>query len=166
VPFQPTGPWLHGCNPKPGFEKVSILMLAATADRFVAYAPGGAPEYPSGRYPGMEQTRDAWLAALGIQGPAEVDQLPDLVQGDSYEPHSGVTSSHIERYRYPAGPAGQELWFYKAIGSGHAWPSPTQLWNGLWQRFGKANQDIDFADHAWEFFQRHKLSPEGNTRRN
>jgi fermentation-respiration switch protein FrsA (DUF1100 family) len=33
--------------------------------------------------------------------------------------------------------------------------NPTQMWNGLWRQFGKTNQDIDFADHAWEFFKRH-----------
>jgi hypothetical protein len=30
-----------------------------------------------------------------------------------------------------------------------------QSWSGLWEKFGKTNQDIDFADHAWSFFQRH-----------
>ena len=38
---------------------------------------------------------------------------------------------------------------------GHAWPSPTQSWQGLWKRFGKNNPDLDFADEAWTFFQRH-----------
>jgi len=39
---------------------------------------------------------------------------------------------------------------------GHWWPNPTQMWPSLWQRFGKTNQDIDFADEAWTFFQRHR----------
>jgi hypothetical protein len=32
------------------------------------------------------------------------------------------------------------------------------MWKGLWATFGKTNQDIDFADQAWEFFQRHRKS--------
>jgi hypothetical protein len=30
------------------------------------------------------------------------------------------------------------------------------MWGGLWARFGKTNQDVDFADEAWAFFQRHR----------
>ena len=156
VPFQPTGEWLHACHPKPGHERVSIAMVAATNDRFVSYAAGGSPEYPNAHYPGMEQTRDAWLAAMKIAGPATVDRFPDVVQGDSYTPHTGRTSSTIERQRYPKGPDGQELWYYKAEGMGHWWPNPVQMWPGLWKRFGKTNQDIDFAEQAWEFFRRHR----------
>jgi poly(3-hydroxybutyrate) depolymerase len=38
---------------------------------------------------------------------------------------------------------------------GHGWPNPVQIWSRLWHLFGKTNQDIDFADQAWEFFKRH-----------
>jgi poly(3-hydroxybutyrate) depolymerase len=107
----------------------------------------------------MEQTRDAWLAAMKIHGPPTIDKFPDVIQGDSYKPHTGVISSTIERQRYPLGPDGQELWYYKAVGMGHWWPNPVQLWQGLWERFGKTNQDIDFADQAWEFFRRHPKRP-------
>ena len=155
LPFQPSGDWLHSCHPKPGYERVSIAMLAATADPFISYAPGSSRQYPAAQYPGMEQTRDAWLAAMKIQGPATIDKFPDSVQRDSYEPHTGLASSTIERQRYPLGPDGQELWYYKAEGMGHWWPNPTQMWGGLWEQFGKTNQDIDFADHVWEFFKRH-----------
>jgi polyhydroxybutyrate depolymerase len=156
LPFQPTGEWLHACHLKPGHERVSIAMLAATNDRFISYAAGGSAEYPNANYPGMEQTRDAWLAAMKIAGPATVDRFPDVVQGDSHTPHTGRTSSTIERQRYPSGPDGQELWYYKAEGMGHWWPNPVQMWSGLWERFGKTNQDIDFAEQAWEFFRRHR----------
>jgi polyhydroxybutyrate depolymerase len=155
LPFQPSGPWLFGCHPRPGHERVSIAMLAATDDPFISYGPGSSREYPAARYPGMEQTRDAWLSALGISGEPEVDAFPDVVQGDSYEPETGRASSTIERRRYPPGPDGRELWYYKAVGMGHAWPNPTQTWGGLWRRFGKTNQDVDFADEAWAFFRRH-----------
>jgi len=155
LPFQPTGTWRLGCHPRPGYERVSIAMLAATDDPFVSYAPGGSREYPDAGYPGMEQTRDAWLAALAISGTPDVDVFPDVVQGDSYQPHTGRLTSTIERQRYRPGPDGRELWFYKAVGMGHWWPSPVQAWSGLWPRFGKTNQDIDFADEAWTFFQRH-----------
>src|SRR5262245_5568279 len=72
-PFQPTGVCRHHRHPNPGHERVSIAMLAATHDRFVSYAPGGSAEYPQARYPGMEQTRDAWLAAMGIRGAPPVE---------------------------------------------------------------------------------------------
>ena len=160
LPFQPNGPWVWSCHPRPGHQRISIAMLAATSDRFISYAAGGSPEYPAARYPGMEQTRDAWLAALGIHGAPTVDGFPDVVQGDSYTPHTGLNSSTIARYRYPPGVEGQELWYYKAEGMGHWWPNPTQIYDRLWPRFGKTNQDVDFADEVWAFFQRHaKAAP-------
>jgi polyhydroxybutyrate depolymerase len=155
LPFQPSGPWLHGCHPRPGHERVSIAMVAATDDPQISYEPGPSRAYPLARYPGMEKTRDAWLAALGLSGPPEIDELPDRVTGDSYEPQTGRRTSTVERQRYRAGPDGRELWFYKAIGMGHAWPNPTQSLPILWDWLGKTNQDIDFADEAWRFFQRH-----------
>ncbi len=155
LPFQPQGGWLFSCHPKPGHERISIAMLGATHDRFISYKPGGSPEYPSARYPGEEQARDVWLAAMKIHGPPTIDRFPDVVAGDSYTPYTGLTTSSIERQRYPPGPEGQELWYYKAVGMGHWWPNPIQMWSGLWQRFGKTNQDVDFADQAWEFFKRH-----------
>jgi hypothetical protein len=36
------------------------------------------------------------------------------------------------------------------------WPHPMPMWPDLWSRFGKANQDVDFAEDAWAFFQRHR----------
>jgi polyhydroxybutyrate depolymerase len=158
LPFQPKGPWLHGCHPHPGYELVSIAMLAATDDPFIAYGAGNSREYPEARYPGMEATRDAWLTALGLSGPPEVDQLADVVQADSYEPDTHRLTSTVRRERYRAGPDGRELWFYQAVGMGHAWPNPNQIASVLWPRFGKTNQDIDFADEAWAFFKRHAKS--------
>lgn len=155
LPFQPTGGWLLRCHPRPGYDRVSIAMVAATSDPFIAYEEGGSREYPEAHYPGMERARDVWVAALGLAGPPEIDALPDLVQTDSYEPDSGRTNSTIERQRYRPGPDGREFWYYKAVGMGHAWPSPTPSWSGLWRRLGKNNQDVDFADEAWTFFQRH-----------
>lgn len=156
VPFQPSGPWLHSCHPKPGYHNVSIAMLASTHDRFVSYTPGGAHFYPDANYPGMEQTRDAWLTAMQIQGAPEVVAMPDMVSGDSFTPHTGLSTSTIERQQYPMGPQGQELWYYKAVGMGHWWPNPAQSWAGIWEELGKTNQDIDFTDEAWSFFKRHK----------
>jgi polyhydroxybutyrate depolymerase len=155
LPFQPTGPWLHHCHPKPGHERISIAMLAATHDPSISYAPGGSRDYPSARYPGMEETRDAWLATMKIQGAPTIDQFPDRIQGDSYEPHTRLNTSTILRLRYPLGPDGQEFWYYKAEGMGHCWPNPEQTWSGIWEQFGKTNQDIDFAEQAWEFFKLH-----------
>ena len=155
LPFQPGGEWLMHCNPVAGYGGVSIAMLAATADPFVAYEPGPSRRYPDAHYPGMERTRDAWLGALGISGPPSTEELPDRVLEDSYEPHSGLTSSHVVRSTYARGPAGQELVYYRAVGAGHWWPHSTQIWSGLWPTFGKTNQDLDFADHSWAFFQRH-----------
>ena len=155
LPFQPSGEWLMRCNLVAGLGSVSIAMLAATADPFISYERGPSRRYPDARYPGMEATRDAWLSALGITGPPTVEALPDRVPGDSYEPDSGMTSSSVERFTYARGPAGQELVYYRTVGAGHWWPSPTQSFTGLWATFGKTNQDIDFAEQAWDFFRRH-----------
>jgi polyhydroxybutyrate depolymerase len=155
VPFQPSGPWLRECHARLGYERVSIAMVAATDDPFVAYAEGPSRVYPQKHFPGMEATRDSWLAALGLSGDPVIEPFPDVVRGDSYEPMTGRTSSTIERQRYGPGPDGRELWFYKATGMGHAWPNPAASWKGLWNLFGKRNQDIDFADEAWSFFERH-----------
>jgi polyhydroxybutyrate depolymerase len=155
LPFQPTGGWRLHCHPRPGYDRISIAMVAATNDPFISYESGGSREYPEAHYPGMEAARDAWVAALGLAGPPEIDALPDLVQTDSHQPDSGRAGSTIERQRYRPGPDGRELWYYRAVGMGHAWPSPIESWRGLWPRFGKNNQDLDFADEAWTFFQRH-----------
>jgi polyhydroxybutyrate depolymerase len=155
LPFQPTGGWRLHCHPRPGYEGVSIAMLAATDDPYISYGRGGSRQYPEARYPGMEQARDAWVSSLGLAGAPEIDALPDVVQGDSYQPDSGRTTSTLERQRYRPGPDGREFWYYKATGMGHAWPNPTQLPAVLWPRFGKTNQDVDFADEAWAFFRRH-----------
>jgi polyhydroxybutyrate depolymerase len=155
LPFQPTGDWCWNCNVHPDCGKVPIAMLAATADTFISYEPGSSIQYPTAIYPGMEQTRDAWLSAMGISGTPSFESFPDTVNSDSYEPQSGLTSSYIELYKYPAGSLGSEFWYYKAVGAGHWWPNPTQMYATLWETFGKTNQDIDFADQAWAFFQRH-----------
>jgi polyhydroxybutyrate depolymerase len=155
LPFAPSGVWRHHCHVKPGYNRVSIAMVAATHDPSISYTPGPSRLYRQARYPGMEQTRDAWMSAMNIQGPATIEKVPDTVARDSYQPDTGLDTSTIEIQRYPMGPQGQELLFYKAKGMGHRWPNPTQTWNGLWKMFGKTNQDIDFCDHAWEFFQRH-----------
>jgi polyhydroxybutyrate depolymerase len=155
LPFEPKGPWLLRCHPHAGYERISIAMVAATADPFISYGPGPSREFPDARYPGMEAARDAWVQALGLMTPPAVDELPDVVHGDSFEPDTRRTTSLVRRQRYSGAADGRELWFYEAVGMGHAWPNPTQLWQDLWPRFGKTNQDIDFADEAWSFFKRH-----------
>ncbi len=155
LPFQPAGIWLFYCNVHQDLGKVPIAMLAATADPFIAYQPGSSVRYPSAQYPGMEQTRDAWLSTMGISDAPTVEDFPDAVKTDSYQPQSGMTDSYVELYKYPPGLSGSELWYYKAVGAGHWWPNPTQMYYTLWPTYGKTNQDIDFADQAWAFFQRH-----------
>ena len=155
LPFLPSGGWLLNCHVQPGHDRISIAMVAATEDPFITYGGGGSREYPQARYPGMEHARDVWVAELGLTGPPQVDAIPDVVDGDSYQPDTGLTSSTFERQRYLPAPDGRELWYYKATGMGHAWPDPTASWPGLWKRLGKNNQDLDFAGEAWTFFQRH-----------
>ena len=58
LPFQPAGLWLHACHPKPGHERVSIAMLAATNDAS-SRTRRRLTRYPNAAYPGMEETRDA-----------------------------------------------------------------------------------------------------------
>ena len=155
LPFQPAGTWLFNCNVHPDNGTVPMAMLAATADYFISYQPGGSAQYPDAQYPGMEETRDVWLSAMGITGAPTFVSFPDTVKTDSYQPQSGVKDSYVELYKYPSGTLGAEFWYYKAVGAGHWWPNPTQMYYTLWATYGKTNQDIDFADQAWAFFQRH-----------
>jgi hypothetical protein len=92
---------------------------------------------------------------MKIQGAPTIDKFPGRLQGDFYEPATHLSTSTVFRQRYPLGPDGQEFWYCKAEGMGYCWPNPEQTWSGIWEQFGKTNQDIDFADQAWEFFQRH-----------
>jgi len=155
LPWHTDGAWLHQCNPHEDAGTVSIAMYAATADRFIPYQQGMGIQFPDNSYPGMEETRDHWLAQMGIAGEPTVEVKPNSVSDDAYEPYTGVTDSTVEVYRYPTGVDGVEYWFYKADHAGHWWPNPTQIVDFFWEDFGKTNQDIDFADEAWTFFQRH-----------
>ena len=155
VPFQPKGRWLQHCEPKPGFREVSVAFLAGTADPHVSYAPGQSAHYRDAVYPGMEETRDAWLEGMGIEGTPTVTRYPDTARDDSYEPQSGMKSSTLEAWSYPPGPRGQEFLYLKGIGMGHWWPNPRPSPESFWPGFGKTNRDVDFADLAWEFFRRH-----------
>lgn len=62
--------------------------------------------------------------------------------GQATRDSSDMSASHLE----------------PAIGMGQRRPHPMQTWTGLWKTFGKNNQDLEFCDHAWEFFQRHLKS--------
>ena len=154
LPFQPSGPWLQSCHPQPGHERVSIAMLGATDDRFISYTPGGSPEYPSARYPGMEQTRDAWLAAMGIRGAPTIDKFPDVIRGDSLTPHR-PGQQHDRATAVSVGARRSGALVLQSRRNGTLVAAPVQMWPDLWERFGKTNQDIDFADQAWKFFKRH-----------
>ena len=69
LPFQPTGIWQLQCHPHPGYDRISILMVAATDDPFISYGGGSSREYPAARYPRMEQALDVWVAAVLGQVP-------------------------------------------------------------------------------------------------
>ena len=155
MPFQPNGDyWQAACQLTEQTGQVSIAMFASTADPIIPYE--GNEPFPNGFfYPAMESARDTWLSKMAITGEPTFKTLSDITSGDSYKPVSGLDSSYVELYQYPKGPQGQEFWYYKGIGSGHNWPHPQQIWEGGWSILGKANQDMDFAEQAWAFFQRH-----------
>ena len=155
--FSRAGPWLHGCHPRPGHDRISIAMLAATDDPFISYAPGGSREYPAARYPGMEATRDAWLAALGLSGAAR--DRPASPTSCRATPTSRRPAARAARSNDSAIAPAAGRTRALVLQGGSAWGTRgrtrSQSWSGLWERFGKTNQDIDFADEAWAFFQRH-----------
>ena len=155
LPWSTDGDWLFECNPDPELGSVSIAMYAATGDRFIPYNQGPGIEFPDSTYPGMEETRDHWLAQMGITGDPVLESRENSVLDDSYEPFTGVTDSFVEVYKYSAGTMGSEFWFFRAEAAGHWWPHPNQSIDFFWEDFGKTNQDIDFAEEAWTFFQRH-----------
>jgi len=156
LPWETEGSWLFECNPATeGLGSVPIAMYAATADRFIPYLQGPGIRFPDNNYPGMEETRDHWLNIMGITGDPVIETRANTVADDSFEEHSGITDSFVEVYKYPEGSMGSEYWFFHAEGAGHWWPHPTQSIDFFWEDFGKTNQDIDFAEEAWKFFERH-----------
>ena len=158
LPFQPRGPWRLFCHPRPGHERVSIAMLGATHDRFVSYAPGGSPEYPNARYPGMEATRDAWLAALRMAARRPSTRSPTPSRAIPTRPH-GPRHQHHRAPPLSPRPRRPGALVLQGRRHGPLVADPTQIWPGLWERFGKTNQDIDFAEEAWTFFKRHPKRP-------
>ena len=151
VPFHFEGIWQGHCNVHPDSGSVSITMAAGTADPILPYEFTDLPDFGF-YYPGMENTRDSWLEKMGIHGEPLEFPLWDLVDNDSYEPHSGMANSSVILSRYPKGPQGQVFQYYKIVGGGHVWPHHEQTSSVNWPALGKNNQDIDFALHAWLFF--------------
>ena len=143
------------CHAHPDVGSVSILMLASTDDPILPYTQKQPDSEDELFYSGMEQARDSWLKVMEIKNEPHMTRLPQVAKQDSYEPHSGIQSSYIEVYQYPAGPSGQNFVYYKVVGGGHTWPHPQQIPSTNWHLLGKNNQDIDFADHAWKFFQQY-----------
>ena len=152
LPLQLIEQRLGSCQVHENVGRVSVAMLAATADPLLDY--NGASPTNAG-LPGMEPTRDSWLQRLGIPNQPVVNRLPDQVKTDSYKPISGTGNSWVERFNYPRGSDGQEFVYFKVHGGGHVWPHPIQTYEQNWPILGKNNQDIDLAEVLWEFFQRH-----------
>ena len=158
LPFQPTGPWLHGCHPRPGHERVSIAMLAATRRSVHLVCAGQLARVPGRALSrAWKQTRDAWLdGARDLGRAARSTSSPTSCRATPIEPQTGRAEQHDRAAALSGrGPTDASSGSTRPSAWGTAWPNPTQTWSGLWERFGKTNQDIDFADEAWAFFQRH-----------
>ena len=154
VPYHFSGEWKNYCHPTEETGRVSMAFLAATSDTVIPYELTSI-EGVSFTWPGMENIRDSWLKKMEIENTPEIRRLDNLVKGDSYEKVSGMKDSYIDMYIYEKGKYNVEFVYYKAYGAGHTWPNPEQIHDGAWEHLGKRNQDIDFANVAWEFFSRH-----------
>ena len=154
LPYHFSGEWKNHCNPAEEVGTVPIVFYTATSDTVIPY-DSAEVEGENFTWPGIENIRDSWLKKMGISNDPTITRLDDIVKGDSYEKVTGTKDSYIDMYTYEKGNHGVELTYYKAYGAGHTWPNPKQLDEGAWPFLGKRNQDIDFADIAWEFFSRH-----------
>lgn len=124
---------------------VPMMIVHGTADAQMPYAGGCVANLGGacnrGRVVSAEATRDRWLQANGLAGTAPTQQV---VEGD------GGDGGPANRFDY-AGATPLRWW--RLDGAGHtvasrAVPVPPNRLTGT------QNRDVEFAEIAWEFFQK------------
>ena len=153
VPFEPRGLWLFAvtrsrdttasrsrCSPPPMIRS-SLTAEAARASTPTpptrAWRRRGTPGWP--RWGSRARRDDAFPTSFRAT-PTSRHRPP--------EQHDRATA-------LPAGAGRAGALVLQGGGDGTHVAEPDADLAGLWERFGKTNQDLDFADEAWAFFQRH-----------
>ena len=151
LPFHKDPVWSLNCNLHPKIGTVPMAIVAGTADLVIPYNYTQVTD--NFFYPGMEAFRDSWLEVMGLPSKPIISfDLPNTVSDDAYEPVAGISDSYLELEVYFKDFKTAPLLFYRAVGMGHDWPHPIPNHPSIWPTLGKNNQDIDFAEHAWQFF--------------
>ena len=122
---------------------VSILIINGNADPLVPLDGGnvGRDRRPRGQVASTSDCVQLYLRANGIDGPADMKQLPDNA------PDDGTTTSAS---RFPVGKDGSRVWLFVVDQGGHTWPGKRQY---LDERIiGKTGRDFDGSEVIWEFF--------------
>ena len=126
-------------------QPVPIVLVHGTADTQMPYNGGCVANVGGscnrGRVIGAIATRDRWLQINGLSGVVPTETVVNLTQFDAGDAH---------RFRYE-GPVPVEWW--RLDDAGHTVPSravlvPPSLLVGI------QNRDIEFAEVAWDFFER------------
>lgn len=131
---------------KDASAKVSVLLIAGTADPIMPYA--GGEVHLLGRLRGsvisIDATRDFWLHADGLDSGAGVSTaIPHLDPDDA---------SRISKMVYGKA-GGVQVETLKVEGGGHSEPSIQYHYPALYRHFaGPQNHDLESAEEAWSFF--------------
>jgi polyhydroxybutyrate depolymerase len=118
---------------------VAVLHMHGTQDRFVRYE-GGDVIARGGKSISAARVTEMWAKANGCAVPSRPEQLPDR------DPDDGT---RIRADSYGSCRAGTTVVLYTIVGGGHTWPGRAA------PLLGTTTRDIDGAQAAWEFFERH-----------
>lgn len=135
---------------------VSALVVAGTADPFIPYE-GGKRWYTLGMMApmlGIEATVDLWRQLAGL--PAQAASTTRFPQRPGEPTQASLTT-------WGDDPAATQVALLKIEGGGHAEPSRTRRYPGLFSRFpGRQNGDLEIAEQAWAFFKHKSLGDFGS----
>lgn len=139
--------------PAPGLP-LSAMVVAGTADPFIPYK-GGKFWYTLWMMApmlGIEATAAIWRRLAGLQEQPSSTRI--------FAPGRD-TLTQATRTVWGDDPTGHQVALLTIERGGHAEPSPSRRYPGLFSRFpGRQNGDVEVAEEAWEFFS-HKRAVAG-----
>ena len=145
----PQNPKSGACSAPPP-RRLPVLMAHGTADPAMPYAGGCVANLGSdclrGRVISAEATRDVWLSANGL---AEISPVQTVFDANKTDP------GPANRFAY-AGGSPVEWW--RMDGGGHPVSSRIVLVASS-PASGPQNRDVEFAEIAWNFFNRSLQAP-------
>ena len=140
------------CSPPPTIRSSRTRRAARASTR-----PRATPAWKRRATPGWPR----W----GSTGPPDDRQVPRRRSGRLVHAADRPHHQHDRTTALPAGARRSGALVLQSRRDGALrGRTRRRSWSGLWERFGKTNQDIDFADEAWAFFQRHRRGADRTAR--